>query len=118
VAPLLVVYLDSIDEGLLDYLDDQEDLRGDVVERVGHYATALLDASLSPTALMEDWEDWFDLVGAFVAVYAPDILQRLAEQSPLIGGEELPERLGESDRVFLRELVRLIDMYPEIRQDS
>jgi hypothetical protein len=29
-------------------------------------ATALLDGSLSPARLAEDWSDWFDLATAFV----------------------------------------------------
>ena len=68
--------------------------------------------------MTEDWEDWFDLVGAFVAVYAPDALEGLRDESPLMSSEDRPEALLEADRVFLRELERLLAMYPEIRGTS
>lgn len=115
VSQLLVVYLDAIDERLLEYLDGEEELRLDVVDRLRHYTAALLDGSLTPSAVTEDWEDWFDLVGAFVAVYVPDQLQPLHDISPLMEDPESAQSLSEPDRVFLRELERLLGMYPEIR---
>jgi hypothetical protein len=72
VNKFLVLYLDSIDESLLDYLDEDEELRLAVVKRLRFYAGALLDGSITASAVAEDWEDWFDLVGAFVAAYAPE----------------------------------------------
>ena len=66
----LVTYRDSIEERLLDYLDENNELRPEVVKRLRHYASALLEGSITPAAIAEDWADWFDLVGAFVAAYA------------------------------------------------
>ena len=71
MSEFLVTYLDSIDERLLDYLDEEDELRPEVVMRLRTYATALLDGSITPAAVAEDWADWFDLLGAFVAAYAP-----------------------------------------------
>ena len=66
----LVVYLDSIDERLLDYLDEQDELRLEVVKSLRHYTSVLLEGTISPAAVAEDWADWFDLTQAFVAAYA------------------------------------------------
>jgi hypothetical protein len=60
VSEFLVLYLDSIDEALLEYLDEDDELRLDVVKRLRFYASALLDGSITASAVAEDWEDWFD----------------------------------------------------------
>ena len=65
-----LVYLDSIDERLLDYLDEEDELRAEVVRRLRYYTTALLNCIITPAAVAEDWPDWFDLVPAFVVAYA------------------------------------------------
>jgi hypothetical protein len=46
VNDFLVVYLDSIDEQLLEYLDEDEELKLDAVQRLRFYTTALLDGSI------------------------------------------------------------------------
>jgi hypothetical protein len=61
VNEFLVVYLDSIDEWLLDYLDEDEELRLDTVQRLRFYTTALVDGSITPAAVAEDWPDGLDL---------------------------------------------------------
>jgi hypothetical protein len=53
VSESLIRYLDSIDERLLDYLDEDE-LRLDVVKRLRFYASALLDGSITGSAVGED----------------------------------------------------------------
>jgi hypothetical protein len=70
VSEFLVTYLDSIDERLLDYLDEDDELRPEIVKRLRHYASVLLEGSVTPVAVGEDWGDWFDLTRAFVATYA------------------------------------------------
>ena len=44
----LVLYLDSIDERLLEYLDEDDELKLDAVQRLSFYTTALLDGSITP----------------------------------------------------------------------
>jgi hypothetical protein len=72
----LVSYLDSIDERLLEYLDDEGELKPEVVQRLRFYTTALLDGSLTLDHVVEDWPDWFQLAPAFVAAYGTDELSK------------------------------------------
>jgi hypothetical protein len=46
----LVSYLNSVDEALLSYLDETEQLSIDTVNRLRRYVSALLDGSITPTA--------------------------------------------------------------------
>ena len=116
VSEFLVAYLDAIDEGLLDYLDEDDELRPEVVKRLRYYATALLEGSITPGALAEDWEDWFDLTGAFVAAYAPEDVGELEDAAPLMGdGVEQHTVLTEADRAYLTAVELLLDAYPEMR---
>lgn len=41
VNEFLVTYLDSIDEHLLDYLDEDDELSPEIVKRLRYYTTAL-----------------------------------------------------------------------------
>ena len=116
VSDILLSYLDSIDERLLEYLDEVDDLRPGTVHRLRFYTSALLDGSLSPAAVAEDWPDWFDLAPAFVAAYAPGGVEELEEAAFLEGpevGDAAP--LTEADRDYLRALEVQLDMYPEMR---
>jgi hypothetical protein len=51
VNDFLVSYLDAIAERPLAYLDDEGELKVEVVKRLRFYTTALLDGSLTPTTL-------------------------------------------------------------------
>lgn len=117
MSDFLVVYLDSIDERLLDYLDEEDELRPEVVKRLRYYATALSEGSITPAAVAEDWADWFDLVGAFVAAYAPEGVEELdAEAAPLMSDEVKEDTvLTEVDRAYLAAVEALLDAYPEMR---
>ena len=102
VSEFLVVYLDSIDERLLDYLDEDDELRPEVVKRLRYYASALLEGSITPAAVAEDWADWFDLTRAFVAAYAPEEIEELEEAAPLMNDEVGEDTvLTEADRAYL-----------------
>jgi len=116
VSEFLVVYLDAIDERLLDYLDEEEELRLDTVKRLRFQTSALLEGSITPAAVAEDWADWFDLAPAFVAAYAPDEVGELEEAAPLMS-DEVDEAtvLTEADRAYLAALELRLDMYPEMR---
>jgi hypothetical protein len=116
VNEYLVVYLDSIDERLLDYLDEDEELRLDVEQRLRYYRSALLEASITPAAVAEDWADWFDLTRAFVATYAPEGIEELEEAAPLTSGEIQEDTvLTEADWSYLAAVEPLLDVYPEMR---
>jgi hypothetical protein len=75
VSDFLVVYLDSIDERLLEYLDEDEELKLDAIQRIRFSTSALLEGSISPDHIMEDWSDWYQLAPAFVATYGTDELR-------------------------------------------
>ncbi len=64
VSDFLVTYLDSIDERLLEHLDQDDELKLDAVQRIRFYTTALFDGSISPEHIDEDWQDWYVLVPA------------------------------------------------------
>jgi hypothetical protein len=116
MSELLVTYLDSIDERLLDYLDEDDELRPEVVKRLRYYASALLEGSITPFAVAEDWADWFDLTRAFVAAYAPEEIGKLEEAAPLMSdGVEEGTVLTAADRSYLAAVEPLLDAYPEIR---
>ena len=117
VNDFLVVYLDSIDEQLLEYLDEDEELKLDAVQRLRFYTTALLDGSITPDHVMEDWPDWYQLVPAFVATYGSDELQELEGAAVLLEAIEEDEdvTLNEADRDYLKALEEWLGMYSEIR---
>jgi hypothetical protein len=112
----LVVYLDAIDDRLLEYLDENDELPVAIVTRLRRYVTALLDGSISPAAVAEDWPDWFGLAPAFVAAYAPDLAE-LEEAAVFLTAIEVDDetRLTGADRAYLAALEVRLDMYPEIR---
>ena len=116
VSEFLVVYLDAIDEALLDYLDENDELHPEVVKRLRYYASAMLEGSITPAAVAEDWDDWFDLTQAFVAAYAPEDIDELQEAAPLMSHEvEADSALTEADRTYLTAVELLLDSYPEMR---
>ncbi len=113
----LVVYLDSIDEQLLEYLDEDYELKLDAVQRLSFYTTALLDGSITPIHVEEDWPDWYHLAPAFVATYGTEDLQELERKTGFLEAiEELDDvSLTEADRAYLNALETWLDMYPEMR---
>jgi hypothetical protein len=118
VNEFLVAYLDAIDERLLAYLDEDEELRLGTVDRMRSYTAALLDGSLNPVAVAEDWPDWFDLAPAFVTAYGPQWMEVLEEAAAFLDGPEIGDEapLTEQDRAYLTALEPLLDMYPELRK--
>jgi hypothetical protein len=116
VNDFLVSYLDAIDERLLEYLDDDDELKLDTVQRLRFYTSALLDGSLSPDHVVEDWPDWFQLAPAFVAAYGSEELQELEGAAEFLGAiEEDDVSLTEADRAYLKALEVWLDVYPEMR---
>ncbi len=117
VSVFLVVYLDSVDERLLEYLDEDDELKLDAVQRLRFYTSALLVGSITPMHVVEDWLDWYALVPAFVAAYGSDELQELELGAEFLGAIEEDEDviLTKADLAYLKELEAWIDMYPEMR---
>jgi hypothetical protein len=120
VNDFLVLYLDSIDERLLEYLDEDEELKLEAVQRLRFYTSALLDGSITPDHVLEDWPDWYQLVPAFVATYGSDELRELEIGAKLLEAIEEDEEvsLTEADRAYLKALEAWLDMYPEMRTTS
>ena len=117
VNDFLFTYLDSIDERLLEYLDEDDELKLDAVQRLRFYTTALLDGSITPDHVMEDWPDWYQLVPAFVATYGTEELQELEGAAMLLEAIEEQDdvSLTEADRAYLKALEAWLGMYPEMR---
>ncbi len=114
MSVFLVAYLDSIHERLLVYLDEEDELRAEVVKRLRYYTSALLEGSITPRAVAEDWADWFDLTSAFVAAHATEQTAALEEAAPLMSDEE-DTVLTEADRTYLAAVEQFLDAYPEMR---
>ena len=117
VSDFLVVYLDSIDERHLEYLDEDDELKIDAVQRLRFYTSALLEGSITAEHVLEDWPDWYQLVPAFVATYGSDELRELEIRAELLEAIEEDEEvsLTEADRAYLKALEAWLDMYPEMR---
>jgi hypothetical protein len=117
VNDFLFTYLDSIDERLLEYLDEDDELKLDAVKRLRFYTSALLEGSISPEHVMEDWPDWYQLAPAFVATYGSDELQELEGAAVLLEAIEEQDdvSLTDADLVYLRTLEEWLGMYPEMR---
>ena len=117
VSDFLVVYLDSIDERLLEYLDADDELKLDAVQRFSFYTTALLEGSITPDHVMEDWPDWYQLAPAFVATYGSTELQELEVAAELLEAIEEDDdvTLNKADRDYLKALEEWLGMYPEMR---
>ena len=113
----LVTYLDSIDEQLLEYLDEDEELKLDAVQRLRFYTSALLEGSITPDHVMEDWPDWYQLAPAFVAAYGSEELQELEGASEFLEAIEEQDDVSLTvvDRAYLRALEAWLGMYPEMR---
>ena len=110
----LVSYLDAIEERLLEYLDDEGELKLEVVQRLRFYTSALLNGSLSPDNVVQDWADWFQLVPAFVAAYGTDELKEAEVASVFLETVEEHEHASINDAVrsYLKAVEAWLDMYP------
>ena len=104
VSDFHVVYLDSIDERLLDYLDDDDELKLDVVQRIRFHTSAPLDGSITAEHVWDDWADWYVLVRAFVATYSPEELKELEGAAVVLEAIEEQDdvSLTEADRTYAR----------------
>jgi hypothetical protein len=118
MGDLLVSFLASVDDRLLDYVDENKDLRLDTVKRLWLYTNALSDRSITPAVVEEDWPDWFNLVAAFRAAYAPEWLRTLEEAAPILKSARVRDttRLTKADRAYLLVLESLLQMHYQGRK--
>jgi len=86
-----------------------------VVKRLCYYTTALLDGTITPAAVAEDWFDWFELVRALVVAYAPEAVADLWEGPEFNDAEDFDQPLSKADRSYLVALEPLLDACPEMR---
>jgi len=116
VNDFLFTYLDSIDGRLLEYLDEDDELKLDAVQRLRFYTSALLEGSITPEHVWEDWLDWYALVPAFVATYGSEELHELEVAAELLEAIEDDEdvTLNEADRDYLKALELWLGMFPEM----
>jgi len=112
----LVAYLDSIDEDLLQYLDEELSLA--TVKRLRTFTTDLLAGIITPLRLMDEWPDWFILTGAYVASYGTEDLEAMEKEALFLDAAEEGRdvALTPLDRAYLRALALTFDTYPEIRR--
>ena len=112
----LVTYLDAVDGHLREYLDDDGELRLDTVWRLDICAGALLDGSITPAVLDDDWPAWFILAPAFTAAYCPAFLAELEEKTTFLAAPEEGNHdpLTADDREYLEVLRLFLDEYPKM----
>jgi hypothetical protein len=117
VNDFLVTYLDTIDERLLEYLDDDDEMTLDTVRRLRLYTSALLAGSVTLDHLAEDWADWFHLAPAFVLSYGTEEQEEMQNAAMFLTAIEEDDdvTLTEADRKYLTMLESQLDMYPEMR---
>ena len=113
---LLAVILGSIDEHFLDYLDEDGEMLPDTVRRLRLYTTALLSGSISPAAVAEDWDDFYDLLPVFVVAYAPEWVGHLETMATFLAGVGIGNHapLSEEDVAYLLAVEPVLDQYPEM----
>ncbi len=118
VNDVLVNHLSTIDERLLFYLDEDDEMMFDTVERLRDYTSALLIDSITTTALNDEWPDWYYLAPAFVLAYGTDELRRLQDHAAFLRAVKEHDDVGldEADRAYLRALELRLAVYPEIRR--
>ena len=105
--------LGSLGKRFLGYLDNSGEMLVDTVRRLRLYTVALLDGSITPPAVVEDWADFYHLLPAFVAAYAPSWvgdLERAAELLDVPGGHAL---LAAGDVAYLLAVESVLDRYLE-----
>jgi hypothetical protein len=120
VNEFLARYLDSIDVRLVEHLDENGELSLDSVVWLRRYTSALLDGTMTPAGLAEDWPDWYLLAAAFVTVYAPEEVEELEEQTTFLDAVEAGDDavLTEDDRAYLWALRLHLGMYPALRSSE
>ena len=107
--------LGSIDSRFLDYLDEDGEMLPATVTTLLTCTNALLSGSMTPAVVAEDWADFYDLLPAFVAEYAPLSVGDLeGEAEFLIGAVVGHALLTEDDVTYLMAVEPVFAMYTEV----
>ena len=87
------------------------------MKRLRFYTSALLEGSVTPDHIAEDWPDWFQLAPAFVAAYGSYELQELEIGAEFLEAIEEQDDVSLTDavRAYLKALQAWLDVYPEMR---
>jgi len=117
VNDFLINGLRHIDGRLLAYLDTENELAVNIVQRLRLCARAMLDGSMTPSQVADEWADWFLLTPAFIAAYGTWELADLGAEArfPRNGGVEHNAGLTEADRAYLSALEVALDAHLEMR---
>ncbi len=117
MGDFLIKHLDSIDERLLEYVEEDDELKLDGVRQLSFYTTALLEGWITPNYVVKDWPDWYLLVHAFVAACGSDELQELEGRAEFLRAIENDEDAGliEADRAYLTALEARLEVYTKMR---
>lgn len=116
VADDLVTYLDAVDVGLVDYLDEQKNLSPETVRRLQRFAVALSEGSMTPGLALQDWADFYPLAAGYVVVCGSDELRELYDQATVFSAVvrgDVP--ITDADRVFVVLLSDELERYGEAR---
>ena len=81
VNDYLVTYLDTVDERLLAYLDEHNEMSDETIGRLRVCTSGLLAGWITPARVLEGWTDWFHLAPAFVPAYGPEHLEVLQSRT-------------------------------------
>lgn len=115
----LVTYLDAVDGGLREYLDDQQELSAETLKRLHRFAVALSEGSMTPGLATEDWPDFYPLAAAFVVVRGSDELRTLYDQATLFSAVVRGEvGITDADRCFVVSLAEELDRYAGLGADE
>jgi hypothetical protein len=112
----LVTRLDAVDERLVDYLDEKQNLSPETVLRLQRFAVAMSEGSMTPGLALEDWPDFYPLAAAFVVVCGSSELRELYDQATVFSAVvrgEVP--FTDADRVFLVLLSDELERYADTR---
>ena len=85
VNDFLVNCLRRIDERLLVYLDAHNELALNTVQRLRLCARAMLDGSMTPSQVADEWADFFVLTPAFVGAHGTWELADLEADARFLG---------------------------------
>ena len=97
----------------MEYLDEDDELKPDAVQRLRLYTSALHEGWITPDHVLEDWPGWYPLAHAFVTAYGMAMLKVVEDEAMFLDavGEQDDVRLTEADRDYFEMLELFLDHY-------